>query len=98
MTTTKKVILIGLAICTGVGIGLFQKPQFRDYIDRKVTPLLPKSIQERQLAKAYKWQDQKGRWQLTDTPPPAGVKYDIIEVNPNRNTLPSSAFTGKKPN
>lgn len=98
MTTTKKVILIGLAICTGVGIGLYQKPQFREFIERKTAPLLPKSMQGQQLAKAYKWRDAKGHWQLTDDPPPAGIKYDIIVVNPNRNTLPSSAFTGKKPN
>jgi Domain of unknown function (DUF4124) len=94
MATTKKMVLIGLAIVTGIAIGLYQKPQVRAYLERKTDQLLPNSATH---ATFYKWRDKQGHWQLSDSPPPTGTSYETVAINPKANALPSAAFTGKQP-
>jgi hypothetical protein len=36
----------------------------------------------------YRWRDAKGVVQFTDTPPPDGVAYVPVYVDPNTNVLP----------
>ncbi|MDX1698111.1 MAG: hypothetical protein R3308_07470 [Thiohalobacterales bacterium] len=36
----------------------------------------------------YKWRNEKGEWQLTDTPPPAGIEYETTDYHADRNVLP----------
>lgn len=93
MSTTKKILLIGFAICIGVGIGLYQKPAVRAYLERHTDKILPHSATHTTF---YKWRDNKGHWQLSDSPPPHGVPFETVEVNDKTNLLPSQAFTGKK--
>jgi hypothetical protein len=38
---------------------------------------------------AYRWRDADGAWQLSDHPPPAGVDYELIEVDPDANLMPA---------
>lgn len=44
---------------------------------------------------AYKWRDKKGNWQLTDEPPPAGIRYERLETRSGDNIVPAFP-TGKK--
>ena len=38
---------------------------------------------------AYKWQDSTGQWHYGTQPPPEGVKYEQMEVDPNANVMPA---------
>lgn len=39
----------------------------------------------------YRWRDGSGVVQFTDEPPPEGVVYVLVEVDPATNTLPAGA-------
>lgn len=36
----------------------------------------------------YKWKDAQGRVQLTDTPPPEGMPFERIRLDPEQNVVP----------
>ena len=38
--------------------------------------------------RVYKWRNERGEWQLTDTPPPPGVEYELSDYQDNVNVLP----------
>jgi hypothetical protein len=38
--------------------------------------------------RVYKWRNERGEWQLTDTPPPPGVEYELSDYRDNVNVLP----------
>lgn len=37
----------------------------------------------------YKWKDARGQWQVSDQPPPPGVAYEEVRVDPDTNVLPA---------
>lgn len=37
----------------------------------------------------YRWRDDQGRVQLTDTPP-KGRSYETVRIDPNRNIVPTT--------
>jgi hypothetical protein len=39
--------------------------------------------------KLYKWRDATGQWQVSDTPPGAGVKYEILQYRSDVNVVPA---------
>ncbi len=38
--------------------------------------------------RVYKWRNEQGEWQLTDTPPPPGIEYETTDYDADRNVLP----------
>lgn len=36
----------------------------------------------------YKWKDAQGRAQFTDTPPPEGVDFEKVRLDPEQNVIP----------
>ncbi len=36
----------------------------------------------------YKWKDAQGRVQFTDTPPPEGVEFETVRLDPEQNVIP----------
>lgn len=36
----------------------------------------------------YRWKDAAGRVQITDTPPPEGVPFERIRLDPEQNVIP----------
>jgi len=36
----------------------------------------------------YQWRDAQGNWQVTDTPPPAGIEYTQRDYRDDVNVLP----------
>lgn len=36
----------------------------------------------------YKWKDDQGQWHITDQPPPNGLPFEKVQVNPDVNVLP----------
>ena len=39
-------------------------------------------------ARLYKWRNTAGEWQITDTPPPAGIEYERLDYRSDENVLP----------
>ena len=39
-------------------------------------------------SRIYKWRNDKGEWQLSDTLPPAGIAYETLEHRSDENILP----------
>lgn len=46
--------------------------------------------------RVYKWKDTQGQTQLTDTPPPDNIPFEVIEVPNKVNLVPAESLTGKK--
>lgn len=42
----------------------------------------------------YRWKDEQGRTQITDTPP-QGRPYETVSVDPDTNVVPPLAPTGE---
>ena len=36
----------------------------------------------------YKWRNEKGEWQITDTPPAGGIEYQQLDYRDDVNVLP----------
>lgn len=51
----------------------------------KGTPLEPPPT----VTKTYKWRNEKGEWQITDRPPPAGIEYEVRTYHSDANIVPS---------
>lgn len=45
----------------------------------------------------YKWQDEKGVWHVTDTPPPPGTRYEEQEYLHDTNVLPKPGAEKQQP-
>jgi len=43
----------------------------------------------------YQWKDDKGRWQVTDSPPPEGTPYERKQYPVDANVLPMSELLKK---
>ncbi len=41
------------------------------------------------MVTSYRWRGDNGEWQLSNTPPPAGIPYETLEVDPDANLLPA---------
>ena len=74
--------LIVLAMAAGFG-WWYVAP---DTLPDAVRKLLP--VSERANPVLYKWQDAKGRWHATDTPP-ADRPYETLKYDPRTNVVPS---------
>lgn len=73
-----------IALLLAGGIYLYLNPDYRSRlltsISNSVTPV--------STSRVYKWRNEKGEWQLTDTLPPEGVAFEILEHRSDENVLP----------
>ena len=87
--------LLGLVIVSLCGAAfLYFNPHYLHVLERHSQDLLPDTLTH---SRAYRWRDAHGQWQLSDQPPPKGIKYEVVEYNKNTNVIPSEQLTGKKP-
>lgn len=79
-----KWLVVLLVVLGGAGAYLYLNPEVAaPYLQG--TPLeLPATV-----TRAYKWRDADGGWRISDTPPPEGTPYEMIEVRGNVNVVPS---------
>ena len=89
----KKWLIIGLGVLAGAGYVIYQDPATRAYIEQKSEKILPKNVTHTTV---YRWKDKQGQWQITNTPPPQGIKYETLEYRKDTNVIPSERLTGKK--
>ena len=57
-------------------------------VQKEVDLLLDDSGLRSHSTTVYKWQDEKGVWQYTQTPPAAGIDYEAVEARSDVNVLP----------
>lgn len=77
-----KTILIWLLLLVlGAGALFYFKPELFDRV-RDFAGATPTSTT------VYKWQDEQGVWHVTDTPPPAGTRYQEQQYLHDSNVLP----------
>jgi len=39
--------------------------------------------------KLYKWRDATGQWQVSDTPPGEGIKFEVLQYRNDVNVVPA---------
>lgn len=81
--------ILVLAVVAGAGVGylyVFEPQLARQLV--AATPLAPLAPAAN-VTTAYKWRDAKGRWQLTEQPPPAGTAYEVLETRRGDNIVPA---------
>jgi len=84
----RALILLGSVIGALVGIGAALVHSFPELSHHWLggTPLDTLVSKTKPL---YLWRDQRGRWQATDQPPPAGTSFEIKQYPIDANIMPS---------
>lgn len=90
-----KLLAVATGLLIALGIVAYQNPQVRAWFERKTEQVLPASATHQTL---YRWKNKHGGWQISDKPPAAGIKYDIVHYPTNANVIPAERLTGKKTN
>ena len=76
------VILGGLIL--GAGAYVYLDPSMRAELKTQTRELIPASS-----TTLYKWQDANGRWHIEDSPPPAGVAFEVLDYRHDANVMPA---------
>lgn len=87
----KKLAVIAIVLAV-TGFVIYKTPEYRAWFEHESDKLLPESVTH---SKAYRWRDKNGQWQLSDKPPAAGIKYEIVEYHKDTNVIPAEKLTGK---
>ena len=73
-----------LALLVAGGVFLYLNPDYRSRLltstSVMVTPV--------STSRVYKWRNDRGEWQLTDSLPPEGVTYETLDHRSDENVLP----------
>ena len=86
-----KYILV-LCITLTISYYLYQDKSLFITVKSKVHQIVPELNQ----STLYKWQNNKGEWQITDKPPNKGVSFITITSQDQINVMPSPASEKKK--
>ncbi len=61
---------------------------FNPETGRQLREQLPQPDFIHKTDRLYKWRNEKGEWQITDTPPANGIKYEQLNYRDDVNVLP----------
>ena len=64
------------------GIDIFGKPDLRAKAPKNIT-----NVTTDKKVQVYKWRDQYGVMQFTNTPPPESQRAEMVELTPNTNIV-----------
>ncbi len=78
-----RIVLLLILVLTVVATWLYfdQATRQRWLAD---TPLAP----DASVTTVYKWRDEQGNWQITDTPPSSGIDYERLQYQSDTNVMP----------
>lgn len=65
------------------GVYIYLNPELKSQLLNQTS-----SLGKSSTVQAYKWRNARGEWQITDTLPPEGVAYELLEHHSNENVLP----------
>lgn len=71
-------------LAAGAGLWFYTHPDTA----RGLTDLLPLTGSSLKTDRLYKWRNDRGEWQVTDTQPPAGTAYEMLDYREDVNVLP----------
>lgn len=80
----KNILLILLVVCGVAALVLWLSPESRN----EAKSLLRDTGLISSTAILYKWRNEQGVWQYTQTPPPEGIAYEKVEARSDINVLP----------
>ena len=80
------VVLIG-------AVYLYQNPDLQD----RVEELSAETGLAKKTTTVYKWQNDRGEWQITDQLPPEGTDYEVLTYREDVNVLPLPPRLGGDP-
>ena len=73
-----------IALLLAGGVSLYLNPDYRSRLFTStaniVTPV--------STSRVYKWRNDKGEWQLSDSLTPEGIAYETLEHRSDENVLP----------
>jgi hypothetical protein len=81
-----------LALITVAAFYLYQDKSLQRKLVGKVHQVAP----ELNHSTLYKWQNNKGEWQITDKPPAKGISFTTISSQDQINVIPGPANENKK--
>jgi hypothetical protein len=83
-TPIMKIIVMLILVAAAAGGYLYLHPEV-------IRPLLQSTPIELPPAETtlYKWRDATGQWQVSDTPPEKGIKYEILHYRGDINVVPA---------
>ena len=79
-----RLLLLLVAVAAAAGLYLYLDPES----GKQLKDVLPDAAFSPDSVTVYKWRDAHGNWQLTDTPPPAGVEFERTTYHEDQNVLP----------
>ena len=89
-----KILVLVILLLAAAGGYLYLHPEVMEPLLRAtpLEPLLRGTPLEPPPAETtlYKWRDANGQWQVSDTPPAGGVKYEVLKYRSDVNVIPSS--------
>ncbi len=88
-----RLLWVLLAVALVGGIYLYQNPDLRD----RVEDLSSEAGLSKKTTHVYKWQNDRGEWQITDQLPPEGADYEILDYREDVNVLPLPPQLGGEP-
>ena len=71
---------------------LYQDKSLQQKLVGKVHQVAP----ELNRSTLYKWQNNKGEWQITDKPPAKGITFTTVNSQDQINVMPSPSIENKK--
>lgn len=80
----KMLLYILLILAVTAAAALYLSPSLR----HEAQDLLQSSGLQTDTTTVYKWRSADGQWQYTQTPPPAGIPFERVEVRSDVNILP----------
>ena len=83
---------IPLTIITTAALYIYQDETLQKKLLGKVHQVAP----ELNNSTLYKWQNNKGEWQISDKPPRRGITFTTITSQDQVNVMPSSPNKKKK--
>jgi len=72
-----------LVLLLAAGIYIYLDPELKSQLLNRAS-----GLSQSGTVQAYKWRNPRGEWQITDTPPPEGVAYELLEHHSDENILP----------
>lgn len=83
---------IALIIVATTFIYIYQDEVLQTKLLGKIHQVAP----ELNKSTLYKWQNNKGEWQITDKPPSKGITFSTISSQDQINVMPSPSNNKKK--
>ena len=65
------------------GVYIYLDPELKSQLLNRTS-----ALGQSGTVQAYKWRNERGEWQITDSLPPEGVVYERLEHRSDENVLP----------